>query len=109
MPAGRPWQGWADMPLVNMVDAANITRLQRYVKATTLVPGDDASISAKTVNDLATSVKLFAEAGAQRDAATQARALADIYRGTPWHIEVSRRVDIILKQWRFQNLIDGDA
>ena len=94
------------MALVNMVDSANITQLQRYVKATTLVPGDDAGISAREVNNLATSVKLFTEAGAQKDAATQARALAAVYAGTPWHPEVSRRVNAILKQWRFEQVID---
>ena len=95
--------------LVNMVDSANITRLQRYVKATTLVPGDDAGISAREVNNLATSVKLFAEAGAQKDAAVQAVALAKVYEGTSWHPEVKRRVETLLKQWRFEKLIDGDA
>ncbi|TXH09355.1 MAG: hypothetical protein E6R04_08365 [Spirochaetes bacterium] len=97
------------MALVNMVDSANITRLQRYVKATTLVPGDDAGISARTVNNLAAAVKGFAEAGAQRDAAAQAQALAKVYEGTAWYPEVHRRVETLLKQWRFEKLIDGDA
>ena len=91
--------------LVNMVDAARLTRLQRYVKATTLVPGDDAGISARDVNNLAAAIKAFAEAGAQGDAAVQAVALAKVYEGTDWHHEVSIRVDALLKQWRHEGLI----
>ena len=94
------------MALVNMVDSALIVRLQRYVKATTLVPGDDAGISAREVNNLAAAIKAFAEAGAQKDAAVQAVALAKVYEGTDWHPEVSRRVNAILKQWRFEQVID---
>jgi hypothetical protein len=96
------------MALVSMVDAALVARLQRYVKATTLVPGDDAAVSARVVNNLAMSIKLFSEAGAQRDAAAQAVTLVSVYAGTPWHTEVERRVNAILKQWRFENLIGGD-
>lgn len=95
------------MPLVNMVDAANLTRLQRYVKATTLVPGDDAGISARTANNLAMAIKSFAEAGAQADAAEQCRSLVTLYEGTRWHEQVRRRVETILKTWHFEKLIEA--
>jgi LPS sulfotransferase NodH len=94
------------MPLVNMVDAANLTRLQRYVRATTLVPGDDAAVSAREANNLASAIKAFAEAGAQKDAAEQAVALLKAYEGTRWHAQVESRVRTLLKQWHFEKLID---
>lgn len=93
------------MALLDVIDNANLTRLQRFVQATTLVPGDDASISARQVNNLARAVKLFAEAQAPKIAAEQMEALVAAYAGTPWHEEIEKRAKVITSRWRMQKAI----
>lgn len=93
------------MALLDVIDNANLTRLQRFVQATTLVPGDDAGISAKHVNNLARAVKMFAEAQALKVAAEQMEALVTAYEGTPWQPEIRKRADTVLRRWRTQKAI----
>lgn len=90
------------MALLDIVDNADLTRLQRFVQATTLVPGGDASLSARDLNGLAKAVKAFAEAGARDHAESAMGKLVEAYKGTPWHDGVVQRVNIVTKRWHFQ-------
>jgi hypothetical protein len=93
------------MALLSIVDTSNIVRLQKYVKAATLVPGDSAAISARNLNSLAAAIRAFAEAGAKPEAAEQATSLLKAFEGTRWEKGVERRVTDMLKQWRFEKAI----
>lgn len=93
------------MALLDLIDNAHLTRLQRFVQATTLVPGDDAGISARQVNNLARAVKMFAEAQALPIAAEQLAALVAAYADTPWQPEIAQRADAITRRWRMQKAI----
>lgn len=90
------------MPILDVVDNADLTKLQRFVLATTLVPGEDASVSARDLNNLGKAVKAFAEAGARDHAESAMDKLVDAYKGTPYHDGVVQRVNTVKKRWHFQ-------
>lgn len=85
--------------LLNTAEAGRITRLQRYVEAACLVPGDDAITNAKDVKALVMAIRKFAEAGARDEAALQCQRLVDTLAGTAWHTQVQERVDYLLRLW----------
>lgn len=90
------------MALLDIVDNADLTKLQRFVQATTLIPGDDASLSARDLNNIAKAVKAFAEAGARHHAEQAMDKLVAAYKGTPFHDDVVQRVNTVKKRWHFQ-------
>jgi hypothetical protein len=90
------------MALLDIVDNADLTRLQRFVQATTLLPGEDAAISSRDLNNLAKAAKAFAEASSREHAITSMEKLVAAYEGTRFHGDVERRVDTVVKRWKFQ-------
>lgn len=96
------------MALLDIVDNAALTRLQRFVQATTLVPGD-ASVSAKQVNDLARAVKAFAEASAHRHSSDAMDQLIKAYAGTGYEEDLQKRVDSIRGRWRLSGYLPKEA
>lgn len=90
------------MPLLDIVDNADLTRLQRFVQATTLIPGDDAGISARDLNGLAKAVKAFAEGGSRKHAKGAMARLRKAYEGTPYADEIDARTGAITRRWAFQ-------
>lgn len=92
------------MPLLDIVDNAHLTRLQRFVQATTLVPGD-AAVSAREVNNLAKAVKAFAEASAHKHSVATMDLLLRAYADTPYLDDLTKRVDSIKGRWRVAKVI----
>lgn len=97
------------MPLLDVVDNAWLTKLQRFVQATTLIPGEEAAISARDLTNLGKAVKAFAEAGARDHAESAMDKLVDAYKDTPYAADVVQRVNIIKKRWALADRRAGEV
>ena len=88
--------------LLTVVESNHITRLQRYVEAACLVPGENAITEPKSVKNLAMAVRKFAEAGARTEVVDTVKDLRKSFEGTSWEPGVNARCDALIKHWTFQ-------
>lgn len=91
--------------LLSIVEANRLTKLQRFVEAACLVPGENAVTNPRDIKALSTAARKFAEAGAYKEAAGVIDQLREAFKDSTWETGVNVRCDDVLQDWSFHKKI----